>query len=50
VSAEERNKALVRKFFEEAWGKGNVATVDEFMSAEYVEHPRPSTLSLAPRA
>jgi steroid delta-isomerase-like uncharacterized protein len=45
VSAEERNKALVRKFFEEAWGKGNVATVDEFMSAEYVEHPRPSTLS-----
>jgi steroid delta-isomerase-like uncharacterized protein len=45
VSAEERNKALVRKFFEEAWGKGNVAAVDEFMSAEYVEHPRPSTLS-----
>jgi steroid delta-isomerase-like uncharacterized protein len=45
VSAEERNKALARKFFEEAWGKGNVATVDEFMSAEYVEHPRPSTLS-----
>jgi predicted ester cyclase len=45
VSAEERNKALVRKFFEEAWVKGNVAAVDEFMSAEYVEHPRPSTLS-----
>jgi steroid delta-isomerase-like uncharacterized protein len=45
VSAEERNKALVRKFFEEAWGKGNLATVDEFMAAEYVEHPHPSTLS-----
>jgi steroid delta-isomerase-like uncharacterized protein len=44
VSAEEKNKALVRKFFEEAWGKGNVAAVDEFMAADYVEHPRPSTL------
>jgi steroid delta-isomerase-like uncharacterized protein len=44
VSAEEKNKALVRKFFEEAWVKGNMAAVDEFMAAEYVEHPRPSTL------
>src|ERR687897_381662 len=44
VSAEEKNKALVRTFFEEAWGKGNVAAVDEFMADEYVEHPRPSTL------
>jgi steroid delta-isomerase-like uncharacterized protein len=44
VSAEEKNKALVRTFFEEAWGKGNVAAVDEFMAAEYVEHPRPYTL------
>jgi 8-oxo-dGTP pyrophosphatase MutT (NUDIX family) len=43
VSAEERHKALVREFFEEAWIKGNVAAVDEFMAAEYVEHPRPST-------
>src|SRR5215213_9348075 len=44
VSTEEKNKALVRKFFEEAWGKGNMAAVDEFMAADYVEHPRPSTL------
>src|ERR687898_171007 len=44
VSAEEKNKALVRTFFEEAWGKGNVAAVDEFMADKYVEHPRPSTL------
>ena len=44
MSAEEKNKALVREFFEEAWGKGNVAAVDEFMAADYVEHPRPSTL------
>ena len=38
------NKALVRRFFEEARVKGNVAAVDEFMAADYVEHPRPSTL------
>jgi ketosteroid isomerase-like protein len=44
VSAEESNKALVREFFDEAWVKGNVAAVDEFMAADYVEHPRPSTL------
>jgi steroid delta-isomerase-like uncharacterized protein len=44
VSAEESNKALVREFFEEAWVKGNVSAVDEFMAADYVEHPRPSTL------
>jgi steroid delta-isomerase-like uncharacterized protein len=44
VSAEESNKALVRRFFEEAWVKGNVSAVDEFMAADYVEHPRPSTL------
>jgi predicted ester cyclase len=42
--AEEKNKALVRRYFEEAWGKGNVAAVDEFMAADYVEHPIPSGL------
>jgi steroid delta-isomerase-like uncharacterized protein len=42
--AEEKNKALVRRYFEEAWGKGNVAAVDEFMADEYVEHPIPSGL------
>jgi steroid delta-isomerase-like uncharacterized protein len=45
VPVEEKNKALVREFFEEAWGKGNMAAVDEFMAADYVEHPHPSTLS-----
>jgi ketosteroid isomerase-like protein len=45
MSAEEKNKALVSTFFEEAWGKGNMAAVDEFMAADYVEHPRPSTLA-----
>jgi serine phosphatase RsbU (regulator of sigma subunit)/predicted ester cyclase len=37
VSAQD-NEALVRRFFEEVWAKGNVAAVDEFMAADYVEH------------
>jgi steroid delta-isomerase-like uncharacterized protein len=45
VSAEEKNKALVRRYFEEVWGKGNLAAVDDFMAADYAEHPRPSGLS-----
>ena len=44
MSAEEKNKALVREFFEEAWGRGNLAAVDQFMAADYIEHPRPPTL------
>jgi serine phosphatase RsbU (regulator of sigma subunit)/predicted ester cyclase len=41
VSAEENNKALVRRLFEEVWAKGNVAAVDDFMAADYVEHTAP---------
>jgi steroid delta-isomerase-like uncharacterized protein len=37
VSAQE-NEALVRWFFEEVWGKGNLPAVDEYMAADYVEH------------
>src|SRR5918997_3528339 len=37
VSAQE-NEALVRRLFEEVWARGNVAAVDEFMAADYVEH------------
>jgi steroid delta-isomerase-like uncharacterized protein len=40
VSAQE-NEALVRWFFEEAWGKGNLAAVDEYIAADYVEHTLP---------
>jgi steroid delta-isomerase-like uncharacterized protein len=42
--AEEKDKALVRSFFEEVWNKGNVAAVDEFMAADYVDHSIPSGL------
>jgi steroid delta-isomerase-like uncharacterized protein len=41
VSAQE-NEALVRRYFEEAWGKGNLAAVDEFLTADYVEHSVPA--------
>jgi len=36
---EEKNKVLVRWWWEEVWGKGNVAAMDEFMAANYVDHP-----------
>jgi steroid delta-isomerase-like uncharacterized protein len=49
VSAQE-NKDLVHRFFEEAWRKGNVAAVDEFMATDYVEHPRPSGLLPGPES
>jgi len=40
VSAQE-NEALVRRYFEEAWIKRNLAAVDEFMVPNYVEHQIP---------
>src|SRR5215217_3775822 len=40
VSAQE-NEALVRRYFEEVWVKGNLAAVDDFMAADYVEHTVP---------
>jgi hypothetical protein len=44
VSVEEKHKALVRRFHEEAWNKDNVGAVDEFMAADYVDYPIPSGL------
>jgi hypothetical protein len=43
VSAEE-NEALVWRYFEEAWVKRNLATADEFMVPNYVEHQIPDGL------
>jgi serine phosphatase RsbU (regulator of sigma subunit)/predicted ester cyclase len=33
----EQNKALVRRFFEEVWSKGNVAAVDELLAPDFVD-------------
>src|SRR5215207_1674387 len=40
VSVQE-NEVLVRWFFEEAWGKGNLAAVGEYIAADYVEYTLP---------
>jgi hypothetical protein len=42
MSEAEENKALVRKYYEEAWVKGNVVAVDEFVAADCVEHDLPT--------
>jgi ketosteroid isomerase-like protein len=33
----QQNKALVRKFFEEVWSKGNLAVVDELLAPDFVD-------------
>jgi predicted ester cyclase len=38
TAAEERNKANILKFYDEAIGKGNVGVIDELMSPEFVHH------------
>ena len=34
----EENKALVRRFYEEVWGKGNVAVIDDIFAPNYIRH------------
>jgi steroid delta-isomerase-like uncharacterized protein len=45
---EEKNKALVRRYYEEVWSKGNVASIDEFMAADYVPQSLPTGLQPGP--
>ncbi len=40
--AEEEHKALVRRFFEEAWNQGNLDVVDELVAADFDGHPPPN--------
>ena len=34
----DENKALVRRFYEEVWDKGNLDVADEVFAADYVRH------------
>ena len=34
----EENKALIRRFYEEVWNKGNIAVVDDIFAPDYVRH------------
>ncbi|MBA3472980.1 MAG: hypothetical protein H0T57_07065 [Rubrobacter sp.] len=34
----EENKALVRRFVEEAQSRGNIEAVDEFLAEDFVDH------------
>ena len=36
--SEEANKALVRRFYEEVWAKGNLDVADELFADDYVRH------------
>ena len=34
----EHNKALIRRFYEEVWGRGNLEAADDIFAADYVRH------------
>ncbi|MGH9800885.1 MAG: ester cyclase, partial [Blastocatellia bacterium] len=38
VTSQEKNKALVRRFYDEVWKNGNLAVADEVFAANYVRH------------
>ena len=40
MSAEE-NKAIVRRWFEEFWSRGNLDVADEILAADYIGHGNP---------
>jgi steroid delta-isomerase-like uncharacterized protein len=43
----EENKALVRRFYEEVWSKGNLDVADEVFAPDYVRHD-PRSAEAAP--
>ena len=38
MSDEARNKALMRRFYEELWSKGNVEAIPELVAEDFVDH------------
>jgi hypothetical protein len=47
---EQKNKALVRWWWEEVWVKGNVNAMDEFMAPNYADYPNLPGLPPGPEA
>lgn len=43
----ETNKAIVRRMFEEAWNRGNLAVVDELLAPDAIDHHDPGAPSFA---
>jgi steroid delta-isomerase-like uncharacterized protein len=39
--AAEENRALIRRFLEEVFNQRNIAAIDQYMSADYVDHAVP---------
>jgi steroid delta-isomerase-like uncharacterized protein len=46
----ERNKAIVRRYIDEVWNKGNMAVVDELVAANAVDHDPNNPPGLPPGA
>ena len=38
MSEEDRNKALLRRFYEELWSKGNLEAIPELVAGDFVDH------------
>lgn len=34
----EENKAIIRRFYDEVWNKGNVAVIDDIFAPDYIRH------------
>jgi predicted ester cyclase len=46
----DENKAVVRRYFEEAWNQNKVAELDEYMAAQYFHHSGTVTWPHGPEA
>ncbi len=38
MSGEDRNKALLHRFYEELWTKGNMEAIPELLTEDFVDH------------